>query len=65
MFRDVLKKEEVFSLEGQGCHENILKDFTLLINNRYGEEEKTSKKEDEDTMQVPTLKSDGRTWWSN
>ena len=66
VFRDTLKKEEVFGMQGQGCHENILKHFTALINNRYDEtKENNDEPKDDDIMRAPVLKSDGRTWWSN
>ena len=65
-FIDKVKKAEAFGIQGQGCRENILKDFTALINNRYDEKEKTiDKSENSDAMKVPTLRSDGRTWWGN
>lgn len=65
-FKDMRKGEEVFSIEGKGCREAILRDFTALVNNRYDEkpkDEQTPKNPDD--MQAPTLRSDGRTWWSN
>lgn len=62
--KDTRKKEEVFTMQGQGCREAILRDFTSLINNQYGET-KEAKPVDDETMRAPTLKSDGRTWWSN
>lgn len=64
-FKDKIKKREVFSMQGQGCRESILKDFTELANNRYGEKKEVEKTPDSDTMLAPTLKSDGRTWWGN
>lgn len=64
--RDTLKKEEVFGMQGQGCHENIINDFTALINNHYDEKkENNDGPKDDDIMRAPLLKSDGRTWWGN
>lgn len=61
---DNRKKEEVFTMQGQGCREAILRDFTALINNQYGET-KEAEPVDDETMKAPNLRSDGRTWWSN
>lgn len=66
VFRDNLKKAEVFSMEGKGCQENILRDFTALVNNRYDEKTQTVEDpEGDNTMKAPNLRSDGRTWWGN
>jgi len=65
-FIDSVKKSEVFGMQGQGCRENVLKDFTALINNRYDEKsDKIDEPQDEDMMRAPSLRSDGRTWWGN
>lgn len=65
-FIDHAKKAEAFGMEGQGCHDNVVKDFTALVNNRYDENsDKTEAQEDDDAMSAPSLKSDGRTWWGN
>ena len=64
--RDTLKKDEVFSMQGKGCHENIIKDFTALVNNRYDEEKNAEDEiEDKDAFKAPILKSDGVTWLGN
>ncbi|MBP5698254.1 MAG: hypothetical protein J6W96_01840 [Alphaproteobacteria bacterium] len=66
VLKDTLRKGEVFGMQGQGCRENILKDFTALINNRYGEKKnKVDEPKDEDAIQAPALRSDGVTWWGN
>jgi len=66
MFKDNIKKKEVFSMKGQGCRETVLNDFTSLVNNQYGEKKETTETpKDADAMQAPVLRSDGRTWWAN
>jgi len=66
IFRDTIKKAEVFGMQGQGCRIHILEDFTSLINNRYDQkEDKDEAPQDEDAMKAPILKSDGVTWWGN
>lgn len=65
-FIDNVKKTEVFSMEGQGCPEAVMTDFTALINNRYDDDsDKPEKPQDPDEMRAPNLRSDGRTWWAN
>ena len=63
---DNIKKTEVFGMQGKGCKEKILTDFTALVNNRYDEKTGTVEEpEGDDVMRAPSLRSDGRTWWGN
>lgn len=66
VFKDTVRKGEVFGMQGQGCRENILKDFTSLVNNHYDEKkDKVEEPRDIDAIQAPALRSDGVTWWGN
>jgi len=64
--RDFNTNKEVFGIEGKGCRENILEDFTALINNRYDEKKDNSNEpKDDDAMKAPSLKSGNITFWGN